>query len=541
MNVDASSAPLPEELRQHYLKAGLWDDASLAALLIDRLCAHPRQTMRVWSKTAPRELTFAELESLARKLAVGLRAHGVQPGDKVVYQLPNCIEAAATFVAVTLLGAVLVPVAGYYGRKELIDIVNATGAAVLVTSAAHGNRSYLDELRDSRTQMAGLRTVVVCGGPAVPDAAAFTDLLGDEPISTIAAINPDDPCMVAFTSGTSGRSKGVVHTHRTLGAEVRNHLDVIVPRGVTPQIVASPTAHAAGMTMGLLGPLHRGEPINVADSFDIDFILDTCHRKGLSPGGGAAVFLSALIDHPGFTDEIAERMGYVVLGGSIVPTELVLKAERRGVTVLRSYGSTEHPTISSGLLGDGPAHLRSTDGRVLPAVDLDIKRADGTSAPIGVEGEIHSRGPDRCAGYLDPSENPGSFDQDGWLATGDLGMLDGAGHLTVTGRAKDLIIRNGINISPAEVENAMLSCPGVADVAIVGVPDDRTGERTVAFVESSGPNSPTMGDVASHLGRIGLAKPKWPEELRLVTGFPRTASGKIQKYVLRERARDERG
>ena len=447
---------------------------------------------------------------------------------------------AATFVGLAVLGAVMVPVAGYYGRKELIDIVNSTEASVLVTAARHGNRNYLDELRDSRAAMPGLDIVVVCGGPPVTDAAAFTDVLDVDPVAAIAAGGSQQPCMVAFTSGTSGRSKGVVHTHRTLGAEVRHHLDVIVPRGATPQIVASPIAHAAGMTLGLLGPLYRGEPINYADTFDIDFIVDVCHRQGLSPGGGAAIFLSALIDHPGFTDEIARRMGYVVLGGSIVPSELVLKAERRGITVLRSYGSTEHPTISSGLMHDDPAHLRSTDGRLLPAVEVDIKRADGTSAPTGVEGEIYSRGPDRCAGYLDPTENAGSFDADGWLATGDLGVLDSAGHLAVTGRANDLIIRNGINISPAEVENAVLSCPGVADVAVVGVPDHRTGERAVAFVEPSGPSPPTLSDIAAHLDRVGLAKPKWPEELRLVTGFPRTVSGKIQKYVLREQVRDGR-
>jgi acyl-CoA synthetase (AMP-forming)/AMP-acid ligase II len=538
--IETTHAQLPDELRRHYLETGLWNDTTLGALLLKALRAQPQQTMRVWSKTSPRELTFAELESISRRFAAGLRARGVRAGDKVVYQLPNCAEAAATFVGLAVLGAVMVPVAGYYGRKELVDIVNSTEASVLVTAARHGSRNYLEELRDSRASMPGLDVLVLCGSPPVPDATAFTDVLDVDPVEAIAAVGSQQPCMVAFTSGTSGRSKGVVHTHRTLGAEVRNHLELIVPRGATPQIVASPIAHAAGMTMGLLGPLCRGEPINYADTFDIDFILDVCHRQGLSPGGGAAIFLSALIDHPGFTDEIAERMGYVVLGGSIVPSELVLKAQRRGITVLRSYGSTEHPTISSGLMHDDVAHLRSTDGRILPAVEVDIKRADGTSAPTGVEGEIYSRGPDRCAGYLDPTENAGSFDSDGWLATGDLGVLDAAGHLAVTGRAKDLIIRNGINISPAEVENAVLSCPGVAEVAVVGVPDDRTGERAIAFVESSGPSPPTLSDIASHLDRVGLAKPKWPEELRLVTGFPRTVSGKIQKYVLREQVRDGR-
>jgi acyl-CoA synthetase len=536
---DIVGAPIPDDLRRRYLDEGFWDDSSLGALLTADLRAHPQQTVRVWSKTSPRTLTFGELEALSRRFAAGLRAHGVRSGDRVVYQLPNSVEAAATFLALTVLGAVLVPVAGFYGRNELIDIVNTAQASVLITTARHGNRNYLAELRDSRTAMPGLATVVLCGSAPVSDAVAFDDLVTAQPVTTIADVNPDDPCMFAFTSGTSGRSKAVIHTHRSLGAEVRHHLAAVVPRGATPQIMASPIAHAAGMTMGLLGPLHRGEPINYVDTFDIDFILEVCGRERLAPGGGAAVFLSALIDHAAFTDEIAERMGYVVLGGSIVPQALVDKAGRRGIAVLRSYGSTEHPTISSGLISDSPEQLRSTDGKPLVGVDVVIKRVDGSAAPAGVEGEIHSRGPDRCAGYLDAGENVGSFDANGWLATGDLGILDAAGHLSITGRAKDLIIRNGVNISPAEVENALLTCAGVAEVAVVGIPDEKTGERTIAFVAASGSATPTLADITAHLAALGMAKPKWPEELRLVDTFPRTASGKVQKYLLRNHIRSQ--
>jgi acyl-CoA synthetase len=529
-----SPAQLPGELRRGYLDEGYWDDSSLGALLHAGLRAQPRQTVRVWSKTASRQVTFQQLDVLSRRFGAGLRALGVRPGDPVVYQLPNSVEAAATFLGLAALGAVLVPVAGFYGRKELIDIVNSTQASLLVTVATHESRNYLAELRDSRSQMPALSTVVLCGGPPVRDAIAFEDMLAAEPMTVIAPVNPDTPVMFAFTSGTSGRSKGVIHTHRSLGAEVRHHLDVMVPRSATPQVMASPIAHAAGMTLGLLAPIRRGEPINYADTFDIDFILDVCAQQRLAPGGGAAVFLSALIDHQSFTDEIAERMGYVILGGSIVPEALVDKARDRGVAVLRSYGSTEHPTISSGRVGDGVDALRRSDGRPLPGVEVVTRRPDGLPAPAGVEGEIHTRGPDRCAGYLDPSDNAGTFDADGWYATGDLGVLDAAGYLAVTGRAKDLIIRNGFNISPAEVENALLTYPGVKEVAVVGVPDDNTGERAVAFVEPSGSAAPTLADLTSHLAAIGMAKPKWPEELRVVGTFPRTASGKVQKYILRD-------
>jgi acyl-CoA synthetase (AMP-forming)/AMP-acid ligase II len=526
-------APLPDDVRRRYVDEGFWDDSSLSEVLTADLRAHPGQTVRLWSKTTPRQVTFRQLDVLSRRAAAGLRARGVRAGDRVVYQLPNSVEAAAAFLGITALNAVLVPVAGFYGRKELIDIVTATQASVLITTARHGSRNYLEELRDSRAEMPTLETVVLCGSPSVPDAIAFSDLVDTAPLGETTRAAPEDPCLFAFTSGTSGRSKAVVHTHRSLGAEVRHHLNVMVPRGATPQIMASPIAHAAGMTMGLLAPLHRGEPINYVDAFDIDFMLDVCARERLAPGGGAAVFLSALIDHPRFTDEIAERMGYVVLGGSIVPQALVDKAAARGIAVLRSYGSTEHPTISSGVLTDTAEQRRSTDGRMLPGVEVVVKLADGNRAPFGVEGEIYSRGPERSAGYLDVGENEGSFDADGWLATGDIGILDAAGHLAITGRAKDLIIRNGYNVSPAEVENALMTCPGVGEVAVVGVPDDRTGERAIAFVTPTASTIPTLADLTSHLADVGMAKPKWPEELRIVDSFPRTASGKVQKFLLR--------
>ena len=208
---------MPDDLRGRYLDEGYWDDSSLSSLLYGGLRAQLRQTVRVWSKTSPRELTFQQLEVLSRRFAAGLRAQGVRSGDRVVYQLPNSVEAAATFLGLAALGAVLVPVAGFYGRKELIDIVIATQASVLVTTATHGSRNYLEELRDSRTEMPALSTVVLCGSAPVSDAIAFEDALSTELLTTIAPVDLDSPCMFAFTSGTSGRSKGVIHTHRSLG------------------------------------------------------------------------------------------------------------------------------------------------------------------------------------------------------------------------------------------------------------------------------------------------------------------------------------
>jgi acyl-CoA synthetase (AMP-forming)/AMP-acid ligase II len=243
--------------------------------------------------------------------------------------------------------------------------------------------------------------------------------------------------------------------------------------------------------------------------------------------------LSALIDHPGFTDELAHRMGYVILGGSTVPESLVAKAAQRGITVLRSYGLTEHPTVSANRLGDTPRQLARTDGRLLDGVQVQVRDHRGAVLPTGGDGEIFTRGPDRCAGYLEPALNT-VFDAQGWLATGDVGVLDADGHLSVTGRAKDLIIRNGVNVSPAEVESVLMTCAAVAEVAVIGIPDARTGERAVAVVVAPDCRDMSLSTLTEHLAALGLAKPKWPEELKVVDELPRTASGKVRKNELRK-------
>lgn len=534
---DFTPAPLPAELRELYLRKGWWNDATLADLLLAGLRRRPGQRIRLWSNKVRRDENFDSLQSAARQFATGLASHGVAPGDRVVLWLPNGWEALVAFVGTTVLGAVVVPVASFYGRKDVVDIVNAADARVVITCTRHGRRDFLDEVCGSRADMPDLRMVVTCGHDAderagSPGVLSFTDLLSGRPAVT-GLRSADDICLMAFTSGTTGIPKAVVHTHRTLGAEVRHHLTAMVPGGATPQIMASPIAHAAGMTLGLLAPIHRGEPIHLIDSFDVDFLLDTAAAEGLAPGGGAAVFLSALIDHPKFDDELAHRMGYVILGGSTVPEALVTKAAARGVTVLRSYGSTEHPTVSACSLADDPTALARTDGRVLAGVEVQIRDDAGSVLPTGAAGEIFTRGPDRCAGYLQPELNS-AFDAQGWLATGDIGVLDAHGHLAITDRSKDLIIRNGVNISPAEVENVLMTCPGVAEVAVVGVPDDRTGERAVAVVVAHRPGDLSLATLTAHLAAMGVAKPKWPEELRVTPALPRTASGKVRKAELRK-------
>jgi acyl-CoA synthetase (AMP-forming)/AMP-acid ligase II len=298
--------------------------------------------------------------------------------------------------------------------------------------------------------------------------------------------------------------------------------------------MASPVAHATGMLGGVLGPLAIGQDIHLIDRWDPGHALAVMREAGIGGGSGASVFLAGLLDHPDFRPEDAARMTRIGLGGAPVPVALGERAASHGIAIIRAYGSTEHPT-TTGCQYEDPAERRHrTDGRALGGVELRLVDEGGAEVPAGTPGEILSRGPDLCLGYTDRALTDAAFDDEGWYRTGDVGVLDAEGFLTITDRVKDIIIRGGENLSAAEIEAALQTLPGVAEVAVVAAPDERLGERACAVVRMRpGAAPPSLGDVTAHLEGIGLARPKWPEALRFVDDFPRTASGKIRKVELR--------
>jgi acyl-CoA synthetase (AMP-forming)/AMP-acid ligase II len=305
--------------------------------------------------------------------------------------------------------------------------------------------------------------------------------------------------------------------------------------------MGSPVTHATGMLGAVLGPMLIGEPIHVIDRWDPDRVLEIMIEADVGAGTGASVFLASVLDHPGFSDEHARRVPRVGLGGAPVPRALGERAAARGISVIRAYGSTEHPSITGSSFDDPAEQRHSTDGTALVGVELRLVDEDGQPVATGAPGEIWSRGPDLCAGYTDPALTAGAFDADGWYHTGDMGVLDADGFLTITDRLHDVIIRGGENLSAAEIEEAIGAMPVVAEVAVVAAPDERLGEHACAFVRLvSGADPIELTDVTEHLEGVGLARQKWPEDLRLVTDFPRTGTGKIRKVDLRHQLREER-
>jgi acyl-CoA synthetase len=524
---------VPEDRARRYVAEGWWNDETLGDTVARGLARSGHAPFRVRSSVRPWQGTFADVDRSARALAAALRAEGVAPGDVVVFQLPNWVEAGITFWAAAYLGAIVVPIVHFYGAKEVEYILSTVSPAVVVTADRFGHNDYLATYRELLPGHPGARWLVVGGsGPhgLPPGAVPFESYLDGAPIVDPVTVDPDSPAIVGFTSGTTRHPKGVVHSHRTIGCEARQ-LDHMFPTGGPPQITGAPVGHFIGMLGAFLVPLLRDSSVHMIDVWDPAAVLRMMRDEGLGVGGGATYFLTSLLDHPEFTAEHLALIPFAGLGGSAVPVAVTRRAADLGIKAFRSYGSTEHPSITGCLLDDPEVKRLTTDGRAMPGVEV---RLDDV-------GQILSRGPDCFVGYLDPELTVAVFDEDGWYRTGDVGVVDDEGYLTITDRISDVIIRGGENISAAEIEELMMGLGAVAEVCVVAAPDDRLGEHAAAVVRvRDGRAPPTIEEVRGHLSAAGLSRQKWPESLYPVDELPRTPSGKVQKFVLREQIREGR-
>ena len=502
---------IPAALAQRYCDEGWWISETLGQQLARGLEENSRLLFRVHSTHRPFTGAFGEVELLARRLAAGLRARGVGPGDVVAFQLPNWMEAAATFWAAAFLGAVVVPIVHFYGPKELRFIFANAKPRVFITVERFGRMTYDPDV------CADVPIVSLVGWD-------FDALVDIEPMSGTAAADPSGPALIAFTSGTTSDPKGVIHSHQTLACETRQLL-ANYPPGRGRQLTALPVGHFIGMLGAFLIPVLQGAPIDLTDVWDPGQAIGLMESDGVSFGGGPPYFVTSLLDHSQFSSDHLRYLKHIGLGGSTVPSAVTRRLADLGIVVTRSYGSTEHPSITGSHYTAPEDKRLFTDGNPRPGVEIRLSN----------DGEILSRGPDLCLGYTDPALTARAFDDDGWYHTGDIGVIDEDGYLTLTDRKADIIIRGGENISALEVEEILLSMPVIAEAVVVAAPDVRLGEQVAAVLRVK-PNCemPTLDQVRDHFERAGAARQKWPAVLQQVDDYPRTASGKVQKYVVRQ-------
>ena len=477
--------------------------------------------------------TFGEVMHRAEALACALKSLGIGSGDVVTFQLPNWVEAALLHLACIRIGAVVNPVVPIYREKELNYILEDAGTALLVIPNNYRGFDY--PAFAARLQVKP-RHVMVCGDP-IPGLLHFDTLLRefDGARSDGASIQPDALSYLLYTSGTEADPKGVEHTQNTLLFDL---LNLIETNGIDEHDVlfgASPVTHVTGLVYYLILPLIRGNKVCLFDTWNPGEAARIIEAEGCTWTVGATPFLRDLLYNEDARKHNIRSLRSFRCGGADVPPSLILDAQAHGLHAYRSYGCTEHPTIS-GVLHSDETKRATTDGLLHSHVELKCVDPDDSTKvlDVGMIGEILTRGPDLSMGYHRRELNESAFDEDGWFHTGDLGFLDADHYLTITGRKKDIVIRKGENISARELEDILIRHPGVAEVAVIGLPDGERGERVCAVVVPRTSAGITFEGMTAILHEAGVARQKFPEQLEIRQSLPTTAAGKVRKFQLRK-------
>jgi acyl-CoA synthetase (AMP-forming)/AMP-acid ligase II len=514
------------------------DEPTLPAHIRAGAAAHDGCPLIFVAGDAERATTLGALVSDGEKFAGALQARGIGPGDVVAVQLPGSYAGAVVQVAVGLCGAVLLPVVMIYGPREMDFVLRSSGAAAVVLAREYRGRPQADAVLSGLAALPALKFAVVVGdeapGHEAPGhgAVGYAELLrqpGGRYHQPRPA--PGDRAVLMYTSGTTADPKGVQHSHRTLLAEATSQVYTL--NGPSARHLGLfPPGHMAGL-LSLLRILLLGTPTVIMQAWDAALAATQIDRHAVTSCGGAPVQLSGLLDQRAAGTATLGTLRECLTGAAPVPPSLIERADAAGITAFRSYGSSEHPTVSAGTIADSLDRRSGTDGRLLAGNQVRLVDAAGRDVPAGRDGEILTRGPELFAGYTDPALNAAAFLPGGWFRTGDVGRADPDGYLTVTDRLKDIIIRGGENISAKEVEDLLVTHPAVADVAVIPVPDQALGERVCAVVVARPGQTFDVGQAREHFAAAGAARQKTPEVVVLVDELPRTPSGKVRKDVLR--------
>jgi cyclohexanecarboxylate-CoA ligase len=470
------------------------------------------------------QTTWSGLLGMVGRERRALEQLGVGPGVVVACQLPNCVEFSAVALAVWDLGAVIVPIVPIYRDGEVSLMCQDSSASVLVVPG-DGTFSRATLAERVSENLPGLRVRTITLGDRA-------NLMA--PASPAYQPGSRHPALVMFTSGTESRPKGAVHSLATLIVESESMIKYLQLSDDDVFFMPSPMAHITGLLNGVVTPLRIGATVVVQAKWNAERGLEAIAEHGCTYSVLATPFLQQMFALPEARNSLA-TIRYFRCGGADIPATLVQDGESLGVTILRVYGLSEFPTVSCTLPTDAPEIRRWTDGGLMTDVEVRIVDDLGNVQEPGVVGHVLASGPELFLGYVDPEITARSVTDDGFLRTGDLGVFDSAGHLTITGRAKDIIVRGGENLSAHEIEDALRTDPRIADVAVVGVPDPVMGQRACAFVIPAEPDdTPDVQTLIAAIRTAGLAPQKAPEHLRIVAEFPRTAAGKVRKEQLRQ-------
>ena len=522
---------------ERYRRAGLWTSDTLSGRIADLASGERRDDVAVIDLLGTRRHSYADLARDASKVAAALASGGVRAGGVVSVQLPNTYDAVVVAVAVNALGAVINPLLPNYRVHELTHVFRTARPQAVVTPASYRDFDHVALVNDVAT-VTGLHPLHVVTDAADGGDVRMRDILAAAdgprlpiggPASTVSEL--------IFTSGTEATPKAIMHTEETANFAVRaTFADLGVGAGDVVWM-PSPVGHSTGFNYGIRAALYHGLPLVLQDRWNAAEARELIAAHRCSYTLAATTFLDDLVAACESAGTMLPSLTHFGCGGAPVPASLVDRAEAVGIRVLRLYGSTEVLCATWNRRESPLDKRRNTDGFALQHTEIDVRDEDGHSlTPTEAEpvtGELHVRGPNTSVGFFaDPERTAATYLPGGWVKSGDLVRLDVDGYLTVVGRKKEIVIRGGINIAPREIEDLIGNLPEVRQVAVVGVPDDRLGERCCACVVLHDGEQLDLALLVERLRATGLATYKLPERLEILPALPATASGKVQKHVI---------
>ncbi|MFL1399463.1 medium-chain fatty-acid--CoA ligase [Escherichia coli] len=525
-----------EQRRAAYRQQGLWGDASLADYWQQTARAMPDKIAVVDNHGAT--YTYSALDHAASCLANWMLAKGIESGDRIAFQLPGWCEFTVIYLACLKIGAVSVPLLPSWREAELVWVLNKCQAKMFFAPTLFKQTRPVDLILPLQNQPPQLQQIVGVDklAPATSSLSLSQILADNTPLTTAITVHGDELAAVLFTSGTEGLPKGVMLTHNNILASERAYCARLNLTWQDVFMMPAPLGHATGFLHGVTAPFLIGARSVLLDIFTPAACLALLEQQRCTCMLGATPFVYDLLNLLEKQPADLSALRFFLCGGTTIPKKVARECQQRGIKLLSVYGSTESSPHAVVNLDDPLSRFMHTDGYAAAGVEIKVVDNARKTLPPGCEGEEASRGPNVFMGYFDePELTARALDEEGWYYSGDLCRMDEAGYIKITGRKKDIIVRGGENISSREVEDILLQHPKIHDACVVAMPDERLGERSCAYVVLKAPHhSLSLEDVVAFFSRKRVAKYKYPEHIVVIEKLPRTASGKIQKFLLRK-------
>ena len=525
-----------EQRRAAYRQQGLWGDASLADYWQQTARAMPDKIAVVDNHGA--SYTYSALDHAARCLANWMLAKGIESGDRIAFQLPGWCEFTVIYLACLKIGAVSVPLLPSWREAELVWVLNKCQAKMFFAPTLFKQTRPVDLILPLQNQLPQLQQIVGVDklAPATSSLSLSQIIADNTPLTTAITTHGDELAAVLFTSGTEGLPKGVMLTHNNILASERAYCARLNLTWQDVFMMPAPLGHATGFLHGVTAPFLIGARSVLLDIFTPDACLALLEQQRCTCMLGATPFVYDLLNVLEKQPADLSALRFFLCGGTTIPKKVARECQQLGIKLLSVYGSTESSPHAVVNLDDPLSRFMHTDGYAAAGVEIKVVDDARKTLPPGCEGEEASRGPNVFMGYFDePELTARALDEEGWYYSGDLCRMDEAGYIKITGRKIDIIVRGGENISSREVEDILLQHPKIHDACVVVMPDERLGERSCAYVVLKAPHhSLSLEEVVAFFSRKRVAKYKYPEHIVVIEKLPRTASGKIQKFLLRK-------